>query len=179
MHRPASVAQRLSISPATLRVWSGEFAQFLSQAAQTSLTEAGGRAQRRYTDDDIATLRRAKTLLAGGLTYGQVREALAEPPAAAPASEPATPAPAPAEPPASEAPSAALAIIEQARLAMVSMQQTIEAQAAHLQPLPRPSRIHILPVPSIPRHPHLIYQIGRPGIGREWVRLALTGAGRY
>ena len=135
MYRPGTVAQRLAISPATLRQWSNEFGAFLSESARQTLTEAGTHGQRRYSDPDIAILHRAKTLLAGGLTYGQVRDALAQPPPEAPASADASEPPAPAEPPASEVPNMALAIIEQNRLAMASMQQTIEAQAAHVDTL--------------------------------------------
>lgn len=135
MHRPAHVAQRLAISPATLRQWSNEFGAFLSESARQTLTEAGSHVQRRYTDADIAILQRAKSLLAGGLTYAEVRDRLAEPPASEPASADDSDPPAPAKPPDSDTSSVALAIIEQARLAMASMQQTIEAQAAHLDDL--------------------------------------------
>ena len=139
MHRPGTVAQRLAISPATLRQWSNEFGASLSESARQTLTEAGTHGQRRYTDADIAILQRAKSLLAGGLTYNQVRDALAQPLAQAPGSADASELAVPPEPPASEtaseSESQSLLIPESARLAMASMQQTIEAQAAHLADL--------------------------------------------
>ncbi len=76
MHRPKDVTQRLGISSATLRLWSTHFEQFLSPGAQSAKTENGGPAQRRYQDSDIALLQTAKTLLAEGLTYEEVKERL-------------------------------------------------------------------------------------------------------
>jgi len=126
MHRPGHVARRLAISPATLRVWSGEFARFLSNAAQKSPTETGTRAQRRYTDRDLETLQRIKALLAEGATYAEARDALAE------AGEPVSATSAQSDTP---APSVSLATLEQYRLSLASMQQTVEAQAAHIADL--------------------------------------------
>lgn len=129
------MAKTLAISPATLRQWSNEFSDFLSESARQTLTEAGTHAQRRYTEADIQVLQRAKSLLAGDLTYSEVRAKLAEPPAETGDSDTVSEPSAPAEPPDSETASAPLAIIEQYRLSIASMQQTIEAQAAHVETL--------------------------------------------
>lgn len=81
MHRPKEIAERLAISPATLRLWSNHFAELLSPAAQKSTTESGTSAQRRYTDSDLVVLQRAKELLSSGHTYEESLERLkAEPP---------------------------------------------------------------------------------------------------
>jgi DNA-binding transcriptional MerR regulator len=74
---PNEVATKLQISPSTLRRWSNEFADFLS--------DTGGRPQgddeskgahRRYTDEDLETLMTVKGLLTEGLTYLQVGKRL-------------------------------------------------------------------------------------------------------
>lgn len=100
MYRPKTVCQRLAVPATTLRVWSNEFAAFLSPSAQSATTERGGPAQRRYTDGDMAVLARAKTLLEQDLTYEEVREALGQAPGTSPAKPSAQPpADAPALPP--------------------------------------------------------------------------------
>ncbi len=81
MHRPGEIADKLSISANTLRLWSNEFADFLSPSAQASRTEKGGASQRRYTDQDIEVMLRAKLYLSQNKTYEEVRSLLAEPPA--------------------------------------------------------------------------------------------------
>ena len=70
---PQVVARELDISPATLRRWSDEFADYLSGEA----TSANGRSHRRYTDSDRITLMTIKDLMNNGLTYEQVRQQLA------------------------------------------------------------------------------------------------------
>lgn len=80
MHRPGDVSQRLGISANTLRLWSTHFEACLSPSAQSAKTEKGGAAQRRYTDDDLRVLLRAKVLLADGKTYEEVAQLLKEPP---------------------------------------------------------------------------------------------------
>lgn len=75
-YRPGEVAKRLGIAPVTLRVWSNEFAGFLSDSAQRSVTSDGKAAQRRYSDSDIAILERARDMLASGKTYDEVRRDL-------------------------------------------------------------------------------------------------------
>lgn len=70
---PQVVAKELDISPATLRRWSDEFADYLSSEA----TSANGRSHRRYTDSDRITLMTIKELMNNGLTYEQVRQQLA------------------------------------------------------------------------------------------------------
>jgi DNA-binding transcriptional MerR regulator len=89
MHRPKDVADQLNISPATLRLWSNNFADVLSPAAQKSTTESGTAAQRRYTDSDLAIFRHAKAHLADGLTYEETLTRLREepPPETPPLSE--------------------------------------------------------------------------------------------
>ncbi len=70
---PNEVANQLQISPSTLRRWSNEFTDYLSDMAGRPQPEAGGQAaHRRYTDDDLETLMTIKGLLAEGLTYIQV-----------------------------------------------------------------------------------------------------------
>lgn len=81
MHRPGEIADKLGISANTLRLWSNEFADFLSPSAQASRTEKGGASQRRYTDGDIEVLLRAKLYLSQNKTYEEVRSLLGQPPA--------------------------------------------------------------------------------------------------
>ncbi len=70
---PSEVAQQLQISPSTLRRWSNEFSDFLSDSAgKPHPTEGGQTAHRRYTDQDIESLMNIKGLLEEGLTYIQV-----------------------------------------------------------------------------------------------------------
>jgi DNA-binding transcriptional MerR regulator len=66
---PQAVARELEVSPATLRRWADEFADFLSTGADSGQ----GRSHRRYTDQDIATLTLIKELMNNGMTYEQVR----------------------------------------------------------------------------------------------------------
>jgi len=69
---PSEVASHLGISPSTLRRWSNEFADFLSDAAGRPESETGRSAHRRYVDGDMETLMTIKGLLAEGQTYIQV-----------------------------------------------------------------------------------------------------------
>jgi DNA-binding transcriptional MerR regulator len=74
---PNEVATQLQISPSTLRRWSNEFADYLSDPAGRPEPEEGGQAaHRRYTDEDLETLMTVKGLLAEGLTYIQVGKRL-------------------------------------------------------------------------------------------------------
>lgn len=74
---PNEVANQLQISPSTLRRWSNEFADSLSDTAGRPESEPGSRiAHRRYTDEDLETLMTIKGLLAEGLTYIQVGKRL-------------------------------------------------------------------------------------------------------
>lgn len=76
-YRPKEVADRLGISPSTLRLWSTHFASQLSEQANKLAPEGPGHAaQRRYTDDDIDTLTTVKQLLAQGLTYEEAKAKL-------------------------------------------------------------------------------------------------------
>ena len=77
-HRlPSEVATQLQISPSTLRRWSNEFADYLSDPAGRPQSSGGGQmAHRRYTDEDLETLMTIKGLLAEGQTYIQVARRL-------------------------------------------------------------------------------------------------------
>ncbi len=69
-YRPLqAVAKGLGISPATLRDWSDEFAEYLNPDS--------GKSPRRYTDREVGILSAVKELLDQGLSYEQVREHLA------------------------------------------------------------------------------------------------------
>ncbi|MGQ9585889.1 MAG: MerR family transcriptional regulator [Anaerolineae bacterium] len=76
LRHPGEVAERLDVSPATLRRWSRRFAAYLSEAAQ-----AGGEGEtgshRRYTEGDLQVLVTIKGLLSEGYTYAQVDRRLA------------------------------------------------------------------------------------------------------
>jgi DNA-binding transcriptional MerR regulator len=69
---PNEVANQLQISPSTLRRWSNEFSDYLSEAAGRAQVESGRGAHRRYSDEDLETLMTIKGLLIEGLTYIQV-----------------------------------------------------------------------------------------------------------
>jgi len=71
-YKPKDAAELLDISPATLRRWSELFADALSPDASP---EAAG-TRRRYTADDLALLRHAQRLLAGGHQIAEVAELL-------------------------------------------------------------------------------------------------------
>lgn len=74
---PNEVATQLQVSPSTLRRWSDEFADFLSESAgRPHLATGAPAAHRRYTDEDLETLLTIKGLLAEGLTYIQVGKRL-------------------------------------------------------------------------------------------------------
>ena len=73
-YTPQNVAGELDVSPATLRRWSQRFGDFLS--ADATATTEEGRTHRRYTDDDLTTLRIVKELMNKGMTYEQVHQHL-------------------------------------------------------------------------------------------------------
>jgi DNA-binding transcriptional MerR regulator len=74
---PNEVASQLNVSPSTLRRWSNEFADSLSDAAGRPESSSGSQmAHRRYSDDDLETLMTIKGLLAEGMTYVQVARRL-------------------------------------------------------------------------------------------------------
>jgi len=72
-YTPQNIAGELDVSPATLRRWSQRFVDFLSPEATSS---EDGRTHRRYTDDDLTTLRIVKELMNNGMTYEQVHQHL-------------------------------------------------------------------------------------------------------
>ena len=80
MYRSKDLTSRLSISPATLRIWSSEFASSLSPAAQASTTESGKSTWRQYTPEDLSVLTRVKGYLAQNKTYEETRALLLEQP---------------------------------------------------------------------------------------------------
>lgn len=88
---PQAVAKELDVSPATLRRWSDEFADYLSQSAASDQ----GRSHRRYSEQDIVTLTMVKELMNNGMTYEQVRQQLAHQPGGT--SEPPLPLVSPSE----------------------------------------------------------------------------------
>ena len=74
---PSEVAKQLQLSPSTLRRWSNEFSEFLSDSAGRPQSGSGGQtAHRRYTDEDMETMLNIKGLLDEGLTYIQVGKRL-------------------------------------------------------------------------------------------------------
>jgi DNA-binding transcriptional MerR regulator len=74
---PNEVAKHLQVSPSTLRRWSNEFSDFLSDTAgRPQPAEGGQTAHRRYADEDLETLMTIRGLLSEGLTYIQVGKRL-------------------------------------------------------------------------------------------------------
>jgi DNA-binding MurR/RpiR family transcriptional regulator len=75
--RPRSVALQLGIAPTTLRLWSNQYAAFLSTSARKENGEDGS-AHRRYTSGDVQVLARAKALIDSGLTHEEARQRLGQ-----------------------------------------------------------------------------------------------------
>ena len=71
-YSPKDTYQALGVSGATLRRWSELFASALSQDAAPEAEKT----RRRYSQDDLATLRYAQKLLADGHPIGEVAEIL-------------------------------------------------------------------------------------------------------
>lgn len=78
MYRAGFVAEKLGVSVASVRSWSTQFSEFLSDAARTSVTPDGAPTQRRYGDDDLALLAWVKALLGQGATFDEARRRLRE-----------------------------------------------------------------------------------------------------
>jgi DNA-binding transcriptional MerR regulator len=78
LYRPGEVADRLGIQPQTLRVWSTEFAAFLSASATKAPTGSGAPGQRKYTEADVRVLLRARELLDTYRSYDYARRRLRE-----------------------------------------------------------------------------------------------------
>src|SRR5919202_6561375 len=74
-YRPKQVAARLHLAPSTLRLWSTEFAEWLSPYAQPP-KRAQIRGQREYTEDDVRTLEFVEDLLQQRLTYTAIKDRL-------------------------------------------------------------------------------------------------------
>jgi DNA-binding transcriptional MerR regulator len=75
---PKEVCAQLAVSASTLRVWSNEFKDYLSPAAQVA--PAPGRAHRRYTAADVEVLARIGQLLHLGHRCDEVKQLLPAPP---------------------------------------------------------------------------------------------------
>src|SRR5712691_7899430 len=76
--RPKEVCTQLAVSASTLRVWSNEFKNYLSPAAQVA--PAPGRAHRRYSAADVQVLARIGQLLHLGHRCDEVKQLLPPPP---------------------------------------------------------------------------------------------------
>ena len=74
--RSKQVSEILDVPATTLRHWANTFSEYLSPAAQASVSERGTPNQRKYDEQDIELLRRIQGYLAIGLTYEAIREAL-------------------------------------------------------------------------------------------------------
>ncbi len=72
--RPKEVCAQLAVSASTLRVWSNEFKNYLSPAAQVA--PAPGRAHRRYSAADVQVLARIGQLLHLGHRCDEVKQLL-------------------------------------------------------------------------------------------------------
>ena len=72
--QPQEVASRLEVSASTLRRWTDEFAEFLSEEARASDASQS----RRYTNEDLTALITVKGLMTEGMSYDQVRQRLSE-----------------------------------------------------------------------------------------------------
>ena len=88
--RPGEIAKTLNVTTATLRNYAKKFAPFLSK-------DATGETNRRYTPEDVETLKLASSLLRDGLTYEQVRSQLQERPVTGEVIEDETTGPEPPE----------------------------------------------------------------------------------
>ncbi|MHB8991711.1 MAG: MerR family transcriptional regulator [Chloroflexota bacterium] len=117
-YRPQEVADKLGISPSTLRLWSNRFASALSdQARKIAPGGAGTAAQRRYRDEDLETLIKAKELLSQGLTYEETKRRLRQA---------ADPRPADPQPP--ESPPAPALNAQDMDAFLASLRETLEAK---------------------------------------------------
>ncbi len=90
LYRPREIASELGIAPSTLRLWSVQFGNELSDPARkASVDNSAPWAQRRYTEEDLEVLLRVKAMLVQGLTYDEVKRRLHREslPAAAPRRE--------------------------------------------------------------------------------------------
>ena len=130
-YSPSKAAEKLDVSPSTVRRWASVFAPHLSAYAAP---EAGQR--RAFTEDDIATFARVKDLLAAGLAEDQVSAQLAarQEPQAQPAGPQDEATADEAQRVADEAPSTQLVPVHVAQaLVMVAGQQAqLADQAARL-----------------------------------------------
>src|SRR5262245_25656619 len=64
-------AELLNISPRTLRRWNEHFNPRLSESTHQAHMAGGSAAPLRYTEADIAILRRAKALIWSGCSYAE------------------------------------------------------------------------------------------------------------
>jgi uncharacterized protein (DUF433 family) len=77
-YRPQQVARLLGIQPQTLRVWSNEFAEFLSDRARRVAASGARPGHRAYTEADLRALTRVRQLLRNYASYAWVRRQLRE-----------------------------------------------------------------------------------------------------
>ena len=71
--KPGEVAERLNVSPSTLRRWAAHFARFLPDlAGEPPASHNGGFVHRRYTPADVAVLCMIRDLLDQGRSYDEV-----------------------------------------------------------------------------------------------------------
>ncbi len=123
--RSKEVCQRIGEPATTLRLWSNTFQEFLSPSAQASMSIRGTPVQRRYTDGDMELLGRVKSLLAIGMTYGQIQDALANNPTSQPAL-------APVRSPNGHSEANAVATVDNSRQELVALMQSIDDHMARL-----------------------------------------------
>lgn len=174
MYRAGFVAERIGVSVATIRAWSTQFAEFLSEPARTSVNPDGSPTQRRYRDDDLTLLAWIKVLLGQGITFEEARRRLRdmslEERATPPPSDVLTPSPvSPTETTALALPDMLRAITDahrgevealRARIADLQadktrLQSELDALRVQLAPpaLPPPVQPPITPITEAPERP--------------------------
>ena len=131
LFEPDQVARALGMSASGLRKLSTELSAYLSESAQ-GRAGGTGRAQRRYSEQDLLTLRQAREWLASGVSYAEVRRWLSEirPPGAGGTVEP-PPAPPRAETTPEPPPvggSAELVALDSLRLANAALRRLVDTQ---------------------------------------------------
>ncbi len=126
MLRPKDIIDDIGVSAPSLRLWSKRFSELLSPGAQSSQTDTGGSAQRRYSQDDLELFRTAKRFLDAGKTYEETLLALKD-------QEPVPAAPEPS--PAHKAPTIDLAVIEPVHPVVKAFEEALKAKAETIRSL--------------------------------------------
>ena len=121
------VSRALGLSPSGLRKLSTEVSAYLSEHAQ-GRAGGTGRAQRRYTEQDLETLRAVRQWTAAGATYPEARRRLSEirPPGAGGTVEPPRAETTPEPPPVGTS-ETALAL-DSMRLAHAALRRLVDSQ---------------------------------------------------